>query len=462
MSLLISVAMLGSVAGCGASSCETKEAAEETGEDSQEPSFGAAKLIPDVLIDQLGYESLSEKAIVFRGKELPESFGIYDDKGNPVYTGEIFKSVYNSELDEYDSLGFFNDYDREGEFYAGCEGAGRSFTFVIKNDIYGDIFKSACRSCYSEGTKDAVSLCRIAENLLLASELNPGAFLDSTGNLGSSNGIPDVLDEVSHIAEELLKLQDMESGGIYGEEFVSAPEEGVLDENGYYSPVSAEATIAFAGTMAMFASEYAGYDEGFSAACLDAAKRAFSCFEGSGEGNENTERFRAASYLYKATGDAAYSLVMDEYFKREDFGDIFNSDEAIFMGAVNYLTINRSVDIDICRMVMKNLMKRAEDIARRSSESPYLVSRIPQDGDFLDMLLDMRCLTITDHIIYNHEYTTIIENHVHFLGGMNPEAVNYITADTERNFSSLGADSLLDDPELTSLFVFMLSILENK
>ena len=78
------------------------------------------------------------------------------------------------------------------------------------------------------------------------------------------------------------------------------------------------------------------------------------------------------------------------------------------------------------------------------------------------MLLDMRCLTITDHIIYNHEYTTIIENHIHFLGGMNPEAVNYITDDTQRSFSSLGEDSLLDDPELTSLFVFMLSILENK
>ena len=111
---------------------------------------------------------------------------------------------------------------------------------------------------------------------------------------------------------------------------------------------------------------------------------------------------------------------------------------------------------------MKYLMKRAEDIAGRSSKSPYLVTDMSQGGDFEGILRDMRCLTITDHVIYNHEYTTIIENHVHYLCGMNPEAVNYVTEDTARNYSDLGLTGVMDDPLKNSLLIFMLSVLESK
>ena len=108
---------------------------------------------------------------------------------------------------------------------------------------------------------------------------------------------------------------------------------------------------------------------------------------------------------------------------------------------------------------MKLLMKRSEEIAAQAAKSPYLVTDMGSDDRFRKILADMRCLTITDHIIYNHEYTTIIENHAHFLMGMNPKAMNYVTDDTERTYEAEGVAGLLGDPESDALFIFMLSVI---
>jgi endoglucanase len=108
---------------------------------------------------------------------------------------------------------------------------------------------------------------------------------------------------------------------------------------------------------------------------------------------------------------------------------------------------------------MKLLMKRSEQIASEASKSLYLVTDAESSGRFDRMLDDMRCLTITDHIIYNHEYTTIIENHAHFLMGMNPDAINFVSDDTERTYETAGTTGVLGDPESDALFIFMLSVI---
>ena len=109
---------------------------------------------------------------------------------------------------------------------------------------------------------------------------------------------------------------------------------------------------------------------------------------------------------------------------------------------------------------MKYLMNRSEKIAAKASQSTYLVTDAGAKEGFGRMLEDMRCLTITDHIIYNHEYTTIIENHAHYFMGMNPGAVNYVTEDTERTFKDASLGGIMNDPEEDALLIFMLSVLE--
>lgn len=109
---------------------------------------------------------------------------------------------------------------------------------------------------------------------------------------------------------------------------------------------------------------------------------------------------------------------------------------------------------------MKLLMKTSEGIAHNAPASLYNSGYISDKNGLTGMLSDMRILTITDHIIYNYEYTTIIENHIHYLAGMNPEAVNFLTADTGRTFVSENLSGVMNDPERNALLIFMLSVLE--
>ena len=311
--------------------------------------------------------------------------------------------------------------------------------------------------------RDTAMGSRISENLLLAYEMNPEAFSDDTGIPESGNEIPDILDEVRYEIEWLLKMQDTRTGGEYGAAVTEVSKEGDLfTAPVYVTAVDLEATISFAATAARFSYIYQQYDSEFATTCLKAADRAWSCFLNNQKASDNTAAFKAAAQLYRATGAEGYHEVLAGYFARSDFNELFDTDENIFMGAVTYLSINQEVDVEVCTSLMKLLMKRSEKIAQNASSSQYLVTHKAEDKGFVRMLDDMRCLTVTNHIIYNHEYTTIIENHAHYLMGMNPQAINYVTDDTERTYNQEKVAGVLNDPEGDALFIFMLSVLERK
>ncbi|MCR5156721.1 MAG: glycoside hydrolase family 9 protein [Butyrivibrio sp.] len=509
ISLACILPLLGSVAGCGASSAELPtDVADITSYvvpvqvDYEEPVQ-----IPNTLVDQVGYESASEKAVVFRGENLSDTFAIYDiDSGEQVYTGQILKSVYNEELGEYNSTGYFNDLQREGRYFIFSNELGQSYSFSVGEDVYGGLFDEACKKYYinrcglalsenyagdnahsachttvahlqedptveldvtggwhmdEQADKDAALGCRIAENLLMAYEMNGSAFGDDSGIPESGNEIPDILDEVRYEVEWLLKMQDTRTGGVYGAAVTSAAEGADLFAAPVFvTPVSMDATIGFASMLARFSYFYQQYDGEFATTCLKAADRAWSCFLNNQKITDNTASFKAAAQLYRATGSSSYHNVLAEFFARSDFKELFDTDENIFLGSVTYLSISQQVDVQTCGILMKYLMKKSEAIAQAASRSTYLVTDAAAKEGFGRMLRDMRCLTITDHIIYNHEYTTIIENHAHYFMGMNPLAVNYVTEDTERTYKDATLGGIMNDPEEDALLIFMLGVLE--
>lgn len=508
LTLGIIMTMVGSVAGCGASSAETTtDVAEHTKEVISSVDYEVPQQIPGILVDQVGYNCNSEKAIVLRGDDLPETFGIYElESGKKVFSGEILKPVYNEELDEYDCQGYFTDFTKEGSYFISTDVVGESFSFTIKEDAFKEVFDEACKKYYinrcgialsenyagdnahsachtqpahlqedpateidvtggwhmdESAGRDTALGCNIAENLLLAYEMNPSAFTDEVGVPESGNGIPDILDEVKYEVDWLLKMQDPRTGGEYGAALTDPVRGGeAINTPVVVAPVSMEATISFASAMARFSYTFQQYDPEFATQCLKAADRAYSCFLNNQKASDNTAAFKAAAQLYRATGAASYEEVLRSYFEREDFFELFDADENVFIGGVTYMSINQSVDVDVCRKLMKALMKRSEAIASAASKSTYLVTDLGRKDGFDRMLKDMRCLTITDHIIYNYEYTTIIENHAHFLMGRNPDAVNYVTSATERTYLDAGMASIAGDPWRNSLFIFMLSVLE--
>ncbi len=500
--------MLGSVAGCGASSAEmTQDTTEHIATGAITVDYEAPVQVPGILVDQVGYSTSSDKTAIFRGEDLPGSFDIYElESGRKVYTGEILKPVYDESLGEYGSAGYFSDFREEGSYFICTDVVGESFSFTISEDRFRQVFDDACKKYYinrcgivlseNYAGESAHSACHtqaarlqedpqtqievnggwhldeqagrdtalgssIAENLLLAYEMNPTAFTDEVGIPESGNGVPDILDEVRYEVDWLLKMQDSKTGGEYGAAVTDTSKSAdVFSAPVQVTPVSMEATISFASMMARFSYIYQQFDAEFATACLKAADRAYSCFLNNQKVSENTGAFKAAAQLYRATGDTAYHEVLEQYFARKDFQELFGTDENVFLGSITYLSINQPVDVDVCKILMKALMNRSEDIAARAGKSSYLVTDLGMDDGFDKMLRDMRALTITDHIIYNHEYTTIIENHAHFLMGMNPDAVNYISSDTERTYASAGKSGILNDPGDTAMFIFMLSVLE--
>ncbi len=507
--LLLIIPILGSAVGCGASSTEIPTDISRITSGDEKATWTEYEVptqIPNILVDQVGYVSSSEKAVIFRGEKLPDEFYICrEDDGEIVYTGEIMRQGVNENLSEYDSQGFFNDFKQPGSYYIYADVLGESFSFNIADNIYEEVLTEACKKYYvnrcgialsesyaGEGARSAchTTMARLqespetqidvsggwhldgdalrntaygsktAEDILLAYELNPGAFSDDTGIPESGNSVPDILDEVRYEIEWLLKMQDPKTGGEYGAAVVEPSGGGdIFSSPVYVTPIDLESTISFASVAARFSYMYRQYDSDFATSCLKAADRAWSCYLNNQSPDESSAAFKAAAQLYRATGAETYHNVLKEFFNRKDFKELFNTDKNAFVGAVTYLSINQNVDMEICTAVMKLLMKRAEDVAARASKNSYLVTTETVDNGFEKLLDDMMCLTITDHIIYNHEYTTIIENHAHFLMGMNPDAINYATRDTERTYISCGTNGVMSDPGIDALFIFMLSVL---
>ncbi|WP_029231250.1 glycoside hydrolase family 9 protein [Butyrivibrio sp. VCB2006] len=506
------VLMMGSVAGCGASSAESSEEIVEEIAVS-EVSYTAESVevpeqIPNIMVDQSGFNIDSEKVVIFRGRQLPESFQIIDlESGEVVYTGEVVKANRDEETEKYYGIGRFNDFREPGNYYISADYIGESYAFTIGEDVYRDVFDEACRKYYSNrcgiaisqvdngdnghsachttearfqensdqtidvtggwhmdenADRDVLIGCRILENLLLSFEMNPNAFTDETGIPESGNGIPDIIDEIKYEADWLLKMQDSKTGGVYGAAITGGGGSDIFSAPVEVTPVSMEATISFAAAMARLSFIYQQYDQDYATAALRAADRAWESFSINQSVYDSTQAFKAAAELYRATGSDKYHHVLDSFFVRDDLVQLFNDDENIFIGAVTYLSTNQNVDKEQCEKLIKALMKKSEAIAQRATESRYLVANAAEGEDFSTLLDEARCLTITNHIIYNHEYTTIIENHAHYMMGMNPSCLNFVTSSTERDYKDTeGYSGVMNDPQKDALLIFMLSVLEN-
>lgn len=419
---------------------------------------------PNILVSQSGYEKDSKKIVIFRGENLPEQFHVIDSQsGKSVYTGEIMDQSYDQLIGEYNSYGDLEDLSEEGTYYIEADGIGRSYTFRIDEKIFAPVFQEASKRYYynrcgmtlvtelageaahsachtksstfregnqtadvtggwhieASGGKNVVKGSQVIANLLLAYELYPSAFTDDVGIPESGNKIPDVLDEIKYEIDWLLKMQDVKTGGVYSE--VSGTDQ--LRQETMIEPVSLEATAAFAAVMAKFSYFYQTYDEVFATKCLRAADQAWSFLEKARSEKEIGQRFFAAAELYRATGYRKFDLAVKEYLSSETKYDLM--DDQVMLGLVTYISTKQKVDLELCQTIMKQLMSQAEQISKTSKSSQYLTNGdgTPEGNELI--LKQMVRLAVVDHVISNHEYETVIENHFYFLAGRNPLAINY-------------------------------------
>lgn len=393
---------------------------------------------PSIQVDRMGYLPKSTKIAIFQGKELPENFQVIEkDSGEVVYEGEI--RIEESTLDGiFTGYGNFSEVEKEGSYYIKCDRIGCSYYFDIGKEVYLEMSREFGRTIedanngmvqgnQSDSDKEAagkaspetMDVCEMVSYLLVASEMYPELLAEIWGSGKQENETQEVVGEaffrmLRRDTDWLLSMQDEKTGGIYGNAGTLLAAEGNEQEN--LQEISREATAAFAGTMAKYSYLYQQYDWDYANTCLKAAAKAWRYLDTTPGGNPLGGRFYAASELYRASNEGMYHTYILQnqallLMQEEDF--------FLLMGKVTYLSTQRKVDHALCGQIIGGLMKEAERITAEAKEELFLVKEEETDA----VLWNMTVMSLANYAIMNHEYVTVIENHVHYLLGRNDESV---------------------------------------
>lgn len=465
--------------------------------------YEVPRSIPDIMVNQVGYAQDSKKIAVFRGEMLPDTYNLVNaETGEIVYTGEIEPKGYNETTDENISYGDFTDYTVSGIYYLQADVIGQSYLFAIEKNPYAAIFTEALKQYYynrcgltlsmelakdtahnachtksaqlkddtavqidvlggwhsdEKGNRDVTEGCEAVNSLLLAYELYGGIFTDDIGIPESGNGIPDVLDEVKYEVDWLLKMQDSASGAVYSA--VGVIDNPDADYLLYVEPATMNTTAQFAAAMAKFSYLYQGYDRDFATQCLRAADRAYRYVEQYPETIPQEEYFYAATELYRATGSNGYHSTISKYLSKTGETDIDN--DYVFLGCVTYLSTKQKVDVTLCDKAITDLLAAVEKISYNSKNSKYLTEANAGQSNNSELLKKMTRLAVVDHIITNHEYMTVLENHLHYFLGRNAQSASYIDSAANRNSKSVDSKiNIMNQMEQNAQLVLLLSVIE--
>ena len=446
---------------------------------SPEFDYEVPESLPSILVDQVGYAQGSNKIAMICGENPPETFAVMDAKtGREVYTGPIEQKGYDDALGMHISYADFTEFNTVGNYYIQAAAIGQSYMFEIAEnpyealsqkvfkqyyynrcgvtlsaDLAGEAAHNACHSREAQmkdeamikrdvsggwhvdeiGSRDVNKGCQSVNSMLLAYELYPNAFGDEMGIPESGNGIPDLLDEVRYEIDWLLKMQDSTSGAVY--DSVSSVDNKTVGYILYIDGITMNATINYAATMAKFSYLYQSYDREFATLCLKASDRAYRYAEQYLADVSAEQYFFAASELYRATGGYQYHNIVKSYLTQNPDPDLEN--DFVFWGCVTYLSTKQKVDVNLCETVINDLMRKVETISYASKGSRLLVVTNENRGGHAGILRDMTRLAVVDHIITNHEYTTVLENHLHYMLGRNLSSISYLDGVGGRNYRDI-------------------------
>ena len=208
-------------------------------------------------------------------------------------------------------------------------------------------------------------------------------------------------------------------------------------------PANREEAAEAACALAHFSCVYAAFDEGQSAACLTAAKNAWDNAASYGSLTGSLDAFPAAAALYRMTGEKTYENVLSATFRREDFTGQFSEDERVFYGSVLYLFSKQPVNVAVRNTISEALSEDAKTIAKQAEEAVWFIS----EQDTERILSDMKRLSVANYLNYNHGYSGVLENHIHYLSGRNPQAVNYLGTETDRTYLDSGEAGIPENAE---------------
>ncbi len=410
--------------------------------------YDKVSMSPGILVDLVGYETDAEKIAVFEGDILPRSFSVVDNKtGEKIFHGVVEEKIEATEGTLACGIGDFSEIIEPGDYHIEAELLGYSKDFSISEGIYEKLLKEKFESLralrFDDSTAEYVPLedkpetrlevsggwttgeggqRDVAEGCLAIFDLIKAYdyFSDALDGVllaeGSDKRSP-IIDEIIYEANWLTKLQNRETGGVYTSVTLKKENENDAGKLVIVGETT-RATAYYCAVMANLSYFLSKTEPELSKECLLNAVLAWNCLEANKELVTESQKFRAAVELYRATGNTAYKDALDEYLKvhaDRDFEERLEID-----GAMSYMSTSKNVNLDYCTTLMRHFMSKAERNAISSKEARYLV----EDGveDEATLLRDVSELVEADFILTSQEYYKIEINYLHYFCGRNPES----------------------------------------
>ncbi len=381
--------------GCGAGEdAESRESTESisdpyadvTGmEETPVVDYILPRQYPNVLVDRKGYSPEDGKRAVVRGRELPESFRLVDEAtGETVFSGAVENAVYDADQGLYLGYADFSDFALEGTYYLQCDLIGQSYRFEIKKRMYEELFRETCE-LFLESCDERTLTLAGAVALLQAYEWYSAVFPDE-----DKDNVPDVLKSL----RGWISYRE-EKGG----------EEAAL----------------YAAFLAKFSYLYQKFDHEYATDCLKRASTVFGREQDAPD--RDADSFFALTELYRATGLYTYRKQIVGYkgFFEDNGG--YPDETAYLYAAMTYMATRKKVDVELCQILMGDLMERAEETSGCYQDMIHPISAENEGpADLLKRATELSC---ANYVMNNYQYTRITEELLHYLMGLNPESVNF-------------------------------------
>ena len=208
---------------------------------------------------------------------------------------------------------------------------------TTERDLHGGWYDAGDYNKYTSWTASYIV------GLLRAYSENPAAFGDDSNIPESGNGIPDVIDEARWGLDWLVRMQNQDGSVLSIVGLAAGSPPSTASESSYYGPASTSASLSAAGAFAYAALVLQRHPtwrwERTASDLLSRAKQAFDWSErfpkiafmnndpskgtaGLGAGQQETDDYgrlvakvSAAYYLYAATSDEKYRLMIERNFQ---------------------------------------------------------------------------------------------------------------------------------------------------
>lgn len=446
-----------------------------------------------VKVNQIGYAPNDYKTVITTSKD-DEKFKIVDaETEETVYIGEYNDVEYDTSVSTRVRRGDFSDFKYTGKYKIISSPSGASYEFAIGNNLYDDVYKDVVLMLYKQrcgcdldediAGDFAHEACHI-DNAVVYGEESSGAmdvsggwhdagdygryvvsgaktvqdlFLayrdydqtaDDIGIPESGNGVPDLLDEARYELEWMLKMQDVDSGGVYHKVTALVFPETVLavDETDQLvlAPISYNATGDFAALMAEASVIYAEYDKDFADECLEASKFAYAFLEANedmkgyknpeeivtGEypdGLHDDEKLWAAAELYIATKDDTYLPAINEILMDKPTSGFGWADIGGY--ALYDLSVADGIDEEVKAAAKDKIIEAADKLVEKCKKEAFFMglgTKYPW-GSNMTIANNGMLLLMANNLSPNEEYMEYAQRHRDYIFGVNGTGYCYVT-----------------------------------